>query len=457
MEETILNGLMTRTDFFRQAYSSLDAELFVETGTKEIFVQISEYVKKYQTQPTPKEIGLAIKESPKYNAKLKELIILTFKDVIKEHSLTNIDFLKDKTEKWIKKQRLTSTIFEAAEIIKNDGEFEPIIDKVEKALAISFDSDVGLDYNQSLEERLKYYKNKETYTSLGLKSIDDILGGGIRPASLFMYAGPSHSGKTAAKVYTAAKLALEGDNVLFVSLEMPEKEIAKRIDANLMGITIGELGVLPDEELTKKFNDIPDKIGKIVIKEYGAGTFNALHLQLLLDELKAKKDFIPDAIVIDYIGLMVSHRASKVANSYEMLGKVAEDLHALSKALYDSKSNKGVKMVTSSQLNRSAYGNLDAGMEAVSESLKIIMTADVAILLLTSDNLRENNQQVWKFVKNRYTGNLSSAMVETDFTRMMYYDFNEDSEESANANIDVGLDLSSNNDIGLDTCSFNFG
>jgi replicative DNA helicase len=256
---------------------------------------------------------------------------------------------------------------------------------VEDALKVSFDSSIGLDYNESEDERLAYYKSRETFTSIGIPSLDKALGGGVRPSSLFMVAAPSHGGKSAFKVFLSCNLLLNKENVLFITLEMPELEIAKRIDANLMGVTINELSELPNDVLHEKWKAAQENIGKLVIKEYGAGTFNALHLKSLLDELKSKKDFVPDAICIDYLGLMVSHRASHQSNSYDMLGKVAEDLHAIAKETYDSKGNKGIKMITSSQLNRGAYGNMDAGMESVSESMKIMMTADVALMLLTSD------------------------------------------------------------------------
>jgi replicative DNA helicase len=260
-----------------------------------------------------------------------------------------------------------------------------------------------------------------------------------------------------AKVYTSAALMLRNENVLFVSLEMPEKEISKRVDANILGCTINELSTLPESELLSKWSKIKDKIGKLVIKEYGAGTFNTMMLRSLLDELKTKKDFIPDAIVIDYLGLMTSHRADKTANSYDSLGKVAEDLHAVAKETYDSKGNKGIKLITSAQMNRSSYNNVsDSGMESVSESMKIMMTADVAIMLNSTEQMREEKQQVWKIIKNRYTGQMTSHIMETHFDRVQYRDFgNEDSENSSSiSSVDVVSTGASSTTSSMDDMDF---
>jgi len=75
--------------------------------------------------------------------------------------------------------------------------------------------------------------------------------------------------------------------------------------------------------------------------------------------------------------------------------------------------------------HNSAMGNTEAGMENISESLKIAMTADVAIMLINNEQMREQNQQIWKLVKNRYTGQMPSLMMETDFSRMTYKPYDD--------------------------------
>jgi len=458
MESVVLQNLMNSESYYSKAYSHIDESLFQDPNNNTIFKTIKELTDKYNKRPTPQEVGLSIKQNNKLNKTLQQTTISKFKDILREPAVQNMDFLIDQTQKWVQRIQLSKTIFEAADIIQGDGEFGPIPGMVEKALNINFDTSIGLNYHDSIEERLEYYKNLESFTPIGLPNLDKVLGGGIRPGSLFMFIGPTHTGKTAAKVFTTANLLLKKKNVLFITLEMPEKEIGKRIDANLMGTTINELSELNNDSLFNKWNTIKDKIGQLVIKEYGAGTFNTMHLKSLLDELKSKKNFVPDAIVIDYLGLMVSARANKDSNSYDALGKVAEDLHAIAKETYDSKGNKGIMMISSSQAGRAAIGNTEAGMENISESLKIAMTADVAIMLINNEQMREQNQQIWKLVKNRYTGEMPSLMMETDFTRMMYSDFSGDTAYEAvdQEELNTGI-LTQPVGTGLDFGQLNFG
>jgi len=456
IEEAVLNSLMTNDEYFNKVYDKLDKDLFTTPEHTIIYEKIKDYVKELDAKPTLKEIALSIKESNKLNANIKKSTLETFKELAIDADYRNLDFLFRETLNWIKKQKLTKAIFTAADIIQADEEFEPIIDMVENALEVNFDTSVGLNYNESIEARLSYYKSKEVFTPIGLKNLNNSLGGGIRPGSLFLLIGTTHSGKTSGKVFITSNLLYKKENVLFLTLEMPELEIAKRIDANMLGYTINELEVVDNNTLLEKYKELEGNIGKLVIKEYGAGTFSTLNLKSLLNELKTKQDFIPDAIVIDYLGLMVSHRATSNANSYEQLGKVAEDLHAIAKETYNSKGSKGIKMITSSQANRSAFGNVEAGMDTISESLKIAMTADVAIMLITTEQMKENKQQLWKIVKNRYTGKMDSLLMNVDFSRMMYYSIDEENEKTEDIpTIDTGLSMS---DIGtsLDLGSFNF-
>lgn len=84
--------------------------------------------------------------------------------------------------------------------------------------------------------------------------------------------------------------------------------------------------------------------------------------------------------------------------------------------------------------HNSAYGNIDAGLESVADSLGIIQTADTAVLFIQNDQMKEMNQMIWKFAKNRNTGALDSVMVKADFPKMRFSDWDGDEEISNDSN-----------------------
>jgi len=419
MEETVLQSLMNNEIYFSKAFTHLDKELFQSPENNIIFEVIQDYVSQHSTKPNYKEIGLTIKESNKINKTLKVSTIEKFKEIAMDKPIDNVDFIIQKTEQWVQKLKLTKSIFTAADIIQADEPFEPIVNMVTEALQISFDTDKGLEYQSSIQERAEYYHKRLKGISTGIPGLDTVLGGGYMKKTLNIIGSVSHGGKSALMAAQAANMTLAGKNVLYITLEMSEEETAKRIDANILDIDINELKNTPIDVISSKFNSVKDKLGNLIIKEYAAGTLNTLMIEGLLSEL-AIDGYVPDIIFIDYLGLMASSRItlSSAGGSYGYIKAIAEECHGLSKKI-------DMPIVTASQLNRGAYGNVDAGLESVSDSIGLVQTADTFCFLINSDTMKENNQVLLKFEKNRNTGQLNSLMLEVDYAHMRYMDFDD--------------------------------
>lgn len=228
---------------------------------------------------------------------------------------------------------------------------------------------------------------------------------------------------TVALLHTASTNILKGKNVLFLTLEMTEEEMGKRIDSNILDIDTNDFWSIPKEEFKKKFDAVKDSLGKLIIKEYPAGSFNTLKMESLISELQKEMDFTPDIICIDYLTLMASSRTTlaKAGNTYSYYKLIAEELHGFSKQF-------DVPIITAAQLGRGAFNNLEADMASIADSIGIIQTADTVIALLSSDNLKTNKQMVIKALKNRNTGRLDNLLVGTAFERMKFTEI-EDSEQ----------------------------
>ena len=446
MEETVLQSLMTNEQYFAKAYTHLSKGLFLSPENSVIFETIQEYVTAHSVKPNLKEIGLTIKESNKINKQLKVSALERFKEIAKDATISNIDFILQRTETWVQKQKLTESIFKAADIIKSDGAFEPIIGMFSEALEVSFDTNTGMSYQSSIDERVEYYHRIVQGISTGIPSMDKALGGGYMKKTLNLISAPSHGGKSALLACISSNMVVTGKNVLYITLEMSEEETAKRIDANILDIDINEFENTPVATLTNKFNQVKDKLGELIIKEYPAGTFNTLHLEGLMSELSVK-GFVPDAIMIDYLGLMASSRTTLATSggSYTYIKQIAEECHGFSKK-YD------LPVVSAAQLNRSAFGNTDVGMENISESIGLAATADTMVAMIATDQMRELNQVMIKFLKNRNTGMLDAVMLESNYPKMRYTDYNADENELqdisngiAEANAKSGMDFGSIN------------
>ena len=116
--------------------------------------------------------------------------------------------------------------------------------------------------------------------------------------------------------HIGANALAAGRNVLYITMEMAEERIAERIDANLLNVPIDQLENLSKPLLTGKVQDIAAKTnGKLIIKEYPTGQANASHFRALLNELKLKKNFVPEMIFIDYLNICASARMKAMGGS----------------------------------------------------------------------------------------------------------------------------------------------
>lgn len=459
MQDIILRNLLDDRDYYQRVYPHLTEHHFSTIEAQEVFKSIKNYTIEFGVQPNKKELGLMIKNSSKMNDKVKESAITYYKHILTDDKVENKDFLLAETEKYVQKVEMTNAILKSADIIKKDGQFEQVLGFVSDALKVKFDKDIGMSYTNSLEHRLEYYHKKNSGFTTGIPSIDWIMGGGFKPKTLNVFGAPSHTGKSMALISVTCALALQKKKVLFIPLEMSEEEIAKRMDSNILDIDSNELKSVELDVLRAKFDAIKEHLGESIIKEYPAGMMSTFKIEALLDSLAMEESFIPDVIVIDYITLMASSRVTmaQAGGGYAYYKAIAEELHGLSKKY-------NIPVVTAAQLNRSAYGNKDAGMESIADSLGIVQTADVFIAMITDDVLKENGRMYWKFLKNRNTGMLKNQLVGVALNKARFYDIDDAGDASQNIQNSFnspdtsGLDVlqSKGQDTSLDFSVLNF-
>ena len=89
---------------------------------------------------------------------------------------------------------------------------------------------IGHDYLQDYQERYDFYHLKEERISFGLEYFDRITKGGIPNKTLNIALAGTGVGKSLFMCDFAAKVLLQGKNVLYITLEMAEERIAERIE-----------------------------------------------------------------------------------------------------------------------------------------------------------------------------------------------------------------------------------
>lgn len=424
VEQTILRSLLTDEQYMRKVLPFVKPEYF-EGVYRQLYKEVGKFVAKYNKLPTAEAFKIELDQSSNFtDEQYRHAIEIVPHIFLKEE--VDDKWLLDTTEKWCQDRAVHNAIMESIKII--DGKHETlsknaIPDVLQKALAVSFDTNIGHDYIENAEERYEFYHAQEERIPFDLDYFNRITKGGLPNKTLNIALAGTGVGKSLFMCHVAAAAMVQGRNVLYITLEMAEERIAERIDANLLDVPIDQLENLSKPMLKNKVEDLTKKgNGKLIIKEYPTGQANASHFRALLNELKLKKNFIPELIFIDYLNICASSRMKGMGgaiNSYSYIKAIAEELRGLAVEF-------NVPIISATQTTRSGFGNSDPGLEDTSESFGLPATADLMFALVSNEELAANNQIMVKQLKNRYNDPNKDKrfLVSIDRSKMRLSDLN---------------------------------
>jgi replicative DNA helicase len=430
LESLILNILLNDKKFLDKTIHYLDGEYFQNKSEKVVFDCIKEFYSKYQKAPTKDILNLTVDGL----VGLSEDDFKETKEIVKTAATDkyeyDIDWMLDSTEKFCQEKAVYNAIMKSVKIISGDDKKNPlgsIPSMLQSALAVTFDNKTGHDYFSDAELRYEFYHKGEVRIPTYIDLINKITNNGIPRKTLSLLISPTGGGKSAVMCSLSCDFLRQGLNVLYITLELAEERVSERIDANMFNIPMQDVKNIPKDIFLDKVEKIHGKTtGRLFIKEYPTGTGTAAQFKTFIEDLKAKQNFTPDVLVVDYLGIMASdkYRNSTTANSYTTQKAIAEELRALAMEL-------DMLVLSAVQTNRSAYNASDFDIESVSESAGIVMTADLLLAIIRTEELDELNQMMIKQLKNRFgdPNYYKRFVVGLDRARMKMYNI-EQSESS---------------------------
>ena len=427
IEKTILSAIIFDKEYARKVLPFVKEEYFDDHEHKVLFELIDTYTEKYGVPPSKEALHIDLENKQG----LSESTFKDANDLIEafEHDpLTNKDWLLENTEKFCQQQAIKNALMESIAIhggkdkTRDKGSIPTILTE---ALAVSFDSNVGHDFIENFEERYEFYHKKETKIPFDLDWFNRVTRGGVPRKTLNIILASTGVGKTMCMTHMASANLIEGYNVLYITMEMAEERIAERIDANLMNVGVDELTELPRDAYEKKMAKVKHRVkGKLIIKEYPTGAGSTAHFRHLIQELKIKKNFIPDIIYIDYLNICASSRMKMGSsiNSYTFVKSIAEEIRGLA---VETKT----AIFTATQSNRDGYASSDVDLANTSESFGVPATADFMFALISTEELEDMNQLLVKVLKNRYAENGKKFIVGLDRSKMQLFDADDSAQD----------------------------
>jgi len=315
------------------------------------------------------------------------------------------DWLMTEFETFIRHKGLERAILKSADLLE-EGNYGPVEDMIKQAVQIGLQKDMGTDYWSDPKGRLMGLKDKNGQVKTGWDTVDKRLFGGMNRGELNIFAGGSGAGKSLFLANLGVNWALQGLNVVYLTLELSEALVSMRVDSMTTGI--------PTRDIFKDIDNVEMKV-KMIGKKSGAYQVKYMpsgkttnDIRAYLKEYEIKMGRKVDVLLVDYMDLLLPISKKISAENLFVKDKyVAEELRNLA-------MEKQCVFVTAAQLNRGAVEEVEFDHSHISGGLSKIQTADNVFGIFTSRAMRERGKYQIQLMKTRSSSGVGMK-IDLDF------------------------------------------
>ena len=319
-----------------------------------------------------KELQLFLKRHRKKLTEPEELLLSEIQRVgsvvYLNVSLSDISYALEKLEEYLKLKSFKNLLDRVKLIVESeDVSDRDLMQHMASELKKTYEEILGVDISfgrtkyLSYKEDISYRPYLDTETTkvekvkTGIHFIDnELTKGGLEKGWFVVFAAGTGIGKTTLMTNIAAESFKLGHKVLYISLEMTEKEIARRIDSLLTGIPLSDLMNVKSGDpeyatrsslnfssqvdlhqqvvtrLKEVIKDVADKDADLVITYYPSMSITASYVRNILGEFRLMgKEF--DIVIIDFADYFKSTTTSdapyweSVAEAFKYLPGIARE------------------------------------------------------------------------------------------------------------------------------------
>ena len=409
IQKLYLELMLADAEVFVRCQGIFDHTLF-DRKLQDAAEFINEYAKAYSVLPDYDMVNASCRVDLKKPEEVKE---------------GHLDWLMDEFESFTRHKAIERAIIASTDLLeKHDyGQVEALI---KDAVQIGLARDMGTDYFADPRGRLLGLKDKNGQISTGWPCMDKKLFGGMNRGELNIFAGGSGAGKSLFLANLGVNWALQGLNVVYLTLELSEALVSMRIDSMVTGISTRDIfKELDDVEIKVKM--IGKKSGMLQVKYMPSGkTVNDIRAYIKEYEIKCGKKV--DVLLVDYMDLLMPIGKKISAENLFVKDKyVSEELRNLA-------MEKKVLCVTAAQLNRGAVEEVEFDHSHISGGLSKIQTADNVFGIFTSRAMRERGRYQIQLMKTRSSSGVGQKVdLEFNIDTLRISDLPDEEQESNGA------------------------
>lgn len=396
----MIQNVLSDSDLFAICIPVLKPEYFDREFQKPVNF-IVEYYDKYSAMPDIHTV----------NAECPPELEFTEMKVTKD----KFQYTVDSIEKFCKQQAFKNAIIDNYDDIEQTGNLDKAYKQVEEAMTLSIQRDMGIElFDKEIEKRLKDSEENTRPIPTGISALDLELGGGMVRKQFYLFSANSGGGKSIMMNNIGINYALQGYNVLLLSLELPEDMILLRSSYIVTGV---------DSKQWK--SHISEMTGNILeCKTKGAGSFRIkrLHGSANTNDIKSfMKNYelefgnVPDVLIIDYLDKMSPNGGTKNLQVFDQDKQKSEEV---AQVLVDY----DMIGISASQQTRDALRNNDPDQDIIAGGISKINTVDYYMSILMTKQMRSQGEMFVYFLKKRSNdgvGNVRGLHFNTSNLRIL--------------------------------------
>src|ERR1051326_8471426 len=220
----------------------------------------------------------------------------------------------DKFEKHCRKRAFQIELLRAAEAINEKGILtdelaEAAYLNFKEITEISLEKDLGIEIHRDAEKIFENTKD-EIVKPTGYEFLDRVTGGGLPCPGMAMFAGNAGKGKSVTLTNMAIQYCMQGDFVVYISLELPEDRIFHRVASAMLNLPVRRIKEYRHEIVQQLGKRLEIGEGLLRVKKMRMSGTTTANISAYLKELRIKEAIKPKILVLDYLDLL--HPRAKI-------------------------------------------------------------------------------------------------------------------------------------------------
>lgn len=416
-EQIILKLIYSDANIRNVVVPYLDPDLFSDESIVRLVTELVKFINKYDQLPSVKDFSVFCRD-PETLSILRECI---------KYDLTqfNEEFLLDDIEEYFRQKLIYNHNQKVFDTIDDPEANQTAIEELGVVSTFKFDDDLGLNVfstnDDDIDELYDELNREDEYVATHIKSLDDYTNGGVGRKTLYLFLAETNLGKSLIMTSLATEACMNGNKILYVTLEMSKKKVATRVLLNSLDMSQKQIKNLSRGEFSAKIKSVKSQIEKtLYIKEWPPSTINARTIKNYIAECQKKKGIIFDMVFVDYLQLVEPSKKLYNANTNTEMDVITKELRAVA-------VSGDIPMVSAYQTNRNGMGNAEIDLTNSSSGISTAMNADVVWGVTQTQEMKDCGYYTFELLKARDSGFKNKKVkIGVDYSRMRIYDIDQD-------------------------------